>query len=71
MVVFAANAGAIVPAALDHMRLGHLWCSAVLASDDFGWSVGRRGGGHPVYGDVWRASGADRYSAVPGSVTVS
>jgi hypothetical protein len=23
-------------------------------SDDYGSSVGRHGGGHPVYGDAWR-----------------
>jgi hypothetical protein len=27
---------------------------ALLSSDDCGSSVGRRGGGHPVYGDEWR-----------------
>jgi hypothetical protein len=27
---------------------------ALLSSDDFGSSVGRRGGDHPVYGDEWR-----------------
>jgi hypothetical protein len=26
---------------------------ALLSSDDFGSSVGRPGGGHPVYGDAW------------------
>jgi hypothetical protein len=26
---------------------------ALLSSDDYGSSVGRPGGGHPVYGDAW------------------
>jgi hypothetical protein len=29
---------------------------ALLSSDDFGSSVGRRGGSHPVYGDEWEAA---------------
>jgi hypothetical protein len=28
-------------------------CQALLSSDDFGSSVGRRCGCHPVYGDAW------------------
>jgi hypothetical protein len=28
---------------------------ALLSSDDFGLRVGRRGGGHPVYGDEWES----------------
>ena len=43
----------------------------MLSSDDFGSSVGRRSGGHPVYGTQWeRLGGMDgcRYSVLAGWV---
>jgi hypothetical protein len=49
---------------LSSWRLG-----ALLSSDDFGSSVERRGGCHPVYGDGWRGLQALIGTAVPGWVT--
>jgi hypothetical protein len=41
---------------------------ALLSSDDVGSSVGRRSGGHPVYGGGEQRSGASQYSVVAGRV---
>jgi hypothetical protein len=47
VVVFGTNAGAIVPAVLDDMRLGT--SGALLSSDDYGSSVERTAKLHPLW----------------------